>query len=168
MPEEPTVGQYQIILQMIADRDKLADERLANQQNALLVAIAAQDKQTQQALIAAKEAVIKAETATEKRFEGVNEFRKALADQSNTFMTRVEVEAAFTTMSEKVDGIGQRLADTMNRSESLALHKAAAEKIATNTERIGLVEGRGSGMDKMWGYVIGLIGILVAIYALKR
>jgi hypothetical protein len=127
---------HQLIMQMFADRDKLADERLANQQNALLVAINAQDKQTQQALTAADRAVVKAEAATEKRFEGVNEFRQALSDQSSTFVTRIESDAVIKTINEKIDAI---------------------------SERQNKAEGRGGGMGAMWGYLLAAISTIIAV-----
>lgn len=55
------------------------------------------------ALDAAKEAVSKAEAASEKRFDGVNEFRAALSDQQRVLMPRTEVEAILKAMAEKVE-----------------------------------------------------------------
>jgi len=52
------------------------------------------DKQIALALNSAEKAVTKAETATEKRFESVNEFRLTLSDQTKTFVTRGELYAA--------------------------------------------------------------------------
>jgi hypothetical protein len=54
------------------------------------------------ALSAAERAVNKAESATEKRFEGVNEFRKTLSDQAMTFLTKGEYFAQHKALEEKV------------------------------------------------------------------
>lgn len=43
------------------------------------------------ALASSKEAVTKAESATEKRFDSVNEFRATLTDQASRFVTRKEL-----------------------------------------------------------------------------
>src|SRR6185369_17586625 len=43
---------------------------------------------TEQSITAAERAIIKGENATSARFESVNEFRRALSDQSSTFLTR--------------------------------------------------------------------------------
>lgn len=59
----------------------------------------AQTKAIDAALLAAKEAVTKAETATEKRFESVNEFRQTLSDQAGTFVSRIE----FNSLKERMD-----------------------------------------------------------------
>jgi len=45
------------------------------------------------ALVAAERAAIKAESAAEKRFDSVNEFRATLKDQQALFVTRTEVYA---------------------------------------------------------------------------
>jgi hypothetical protein len=50
------------------------------------------------ALAAAKEANLKSEVSTEKRFEGVNEFRGQLKDQAATFITRAELWAWMVAM----------------------------------------------------------------------
>lgn len=68
-----------------------------------------QDKAVQAALIAAKEAVIKAETATEKRFESVNEFRAQLADQSNTLMPRQEYTVQHKALEDKLSDLNTRV-----------------------------------------------------------
>ena len=61
----------QIMDERFSSREKLMDERFNSQ-----------DK-----------AITKAETANEKRFDGVNEFRLQLKDQASTFITRTEHDA---------------------------------------------------------------------------
>ena len=57
-----------------------------------------QDRAVQAALNAAEKAVTKAETASEKRFDAVNEFRAQLADQAQTFIPRAEAELQFANL----------------------------------------------------------------------
>lgn len=95
-----------------------------------------QDKAVQAALLAAKEAVIKAEVATEKRFEATNEFRGQLADQTATLLPRSEYDSNHKALEDKIDA----LTDRMNRNE-----------------------GRGGGLNAAWGYLVGGIGIAIAI-----
>ena len=61
------------------------------------------------ALVAQEKAIIKAETATEKRFESVNEFRQTLTDQTNTFMPRAESETRMQALAEKVNELTNRV-----------------------------------------------------------
>lgn len=58
---------------------------------------------------AVEKAVTKAEVATEKRFDGVNEFRQTLTDQNKTFAS-----------AERVDGLAQRLDKIEGRSGGLS------------------------------------------------
>ena len=58
------------------------------------------DKAVQAALEAAEKAVIKAEAAADKRFDATNEFRGQLADQSATFMTKVEADLRFKALTD--------------------------------------------------------------------
>lgn len=96
----------------------------------------AQEKAVQSALAAADRAVQKAESATEKRFEGVNEFRASLADNSRTLMPRAEAEQQFKALAEKTDAVVVRL----------------------NT-----MDDRARGSNETWGYIVGLVGMAVAI-----
>lgn len=88
------------------------------------------------ALNAAKEAVIKAETATERRFDSVNEFRKTLSDQAATFVSRAEYLAGHASLAEKIDALASRLDKT---------------------------EGHSSGGRDLWGYLAGAAGVVIAI-----
>lgn len=71
------------------------------------------DKAVQAALTSQKDAVTKAETATNKRFESVNEFRGQLNDQAALFLPRTEYDARHTNLEDRVTDITNRL----NRSE---------------------------------------------------
>jgi len=81
------------------------DTRFDSQDKATATALAAQEKAVAAAMAAAKEAVIKAETASERRFESVNEFRGTLLDQSRTFMPRLEYETSHKSLVEKVESV---------------------------------------------------------------
>lgn len=88
------------------------------------------------ALAATKEAVSKAEIATEKRFEGVNEFRNTLSDQQRTLMPRSESEALMKNMNEKIGEL------SAGRDKS---------------------DGRTTGRGDALGYIVGAVGIISAI-----
>lgn len=90
----------------------------------------------QQQFSSAQLAVLKAETATEKRFEGVNEFRKTLADATLTFIPRAEAEQQTLALSDKIDVIGKRL---------------------------DLHDGQGGGLRQGWMWLMGILMLLVAI-----
>jgi histone deacetylase complex regulatory component SIN3 len=84
---------------LIQEAEKRNTQRFDAQQEAVAVAMLAQEKAVLAAMAAAEKAVTKAEIASEKRFESVNEFRKALSDQTATFITRIE----FSLMSDKLN-----------------------------------------------------------------
>lgn len=65
-----------------------------------------QEKAVSAALQAQKEAVTKAETAAEKRFESVNEFRQQLSDQAASFMPRREAEQRLGVLETHVNRQG--------------------------------------------------------------
>lgn len=136
------------IEEKLGESDLRYQQRFEAQSKALEAAFLAQQMAMQTALAAAKEAVVaalaaadravaKAEGASEKRFEGVNEFRAALADQQRTLMPRSEVEVTIKAISERLSA----LKDTVD---------------ARTNERRGLTGG--------WGYAVGAIGFLLALW----
>jgi hypothetical protein len=96
---------------------------------------------TESALAAADRAVTKAEVSTEKRFEGVNEFRQSLADQARAFMPRSEAELLIKAVNEKVDALN-------------------ILKITQQSENIGQKQGMAQ-IALIAGVVSALVGILV-------
>ena len=71
---------------------------------------------TEKAFENSQRAIDKADLATEKRFEGVNEFRAALSDQASRFVTAEQLktlaeklEAGYTRNREDIDRINVRL-----------------------------------------------------------
>lgn len=67
--------------------------------------LAALEKQIAASLKAQEVAILKAETATEKRFESVNEFRSTLTDQAGTFATKPALDALAVTLASKIDAM---------------------------------------------------------------
>ncbi len=88
---------------LISEYDKRYEQRFQAEQLALKDALVAQEKAVTAALIAADRAVSKAETATEKRFESVNEFRSALADQAASLLSRVEYSVQYQSIVERLN-----------------------------------------------------------------
>jgi hypothetical protein len=71
----------------VAMRDHVAAQVVQIQ-----AAVEAEKKVTSARFDAAREAILKADAATEKRFDGVNEFRAQLNDQALTFLPRETFE----------------------------------------------------------------------------
>lgn len=98
------------------------------------------------ALASADKAVQKAEAATEKRFESVNEFRKTLSDQAQDFVTRREYEVS---------------------------RQSTVDRLGEVQTRLDKAEGRSTGLQSGWGYLIaGITTVVVlvnlAIYLLSQ
>ena len=60
------------------------------------------------AMASAEKAILKAETATEKRFDAVNEFRQMVQDQQATFANKEQTEFRLTSIDSKLaEGSGR-------------------------------------------------------------
>lgn len=117
--------------QVLDERDERYKQRAASQDSAVKLAIETSEK-----------AITKAETATEKRFEGVNEFRQTLADQAATLMPRAEFNVQHTALTERINTNEGR----MNRVQ----------------QDISVLQSRGNSLKDAWGYLIGFVGIIIA------
>lgn len=90
------------LLAIIKANDQRYDQRVDALNNAFNVAFAAEQEFVKAALAAADKAVAKAETAAEKRFEALNEFRLSLSDQARLLMPRLECEKLIEAVKESV------------------------------------------------------------------
>ena len=95
-------------------------------------------------------AINKAETATEKRFEGVNEFRATLSDQQKTFLAAAEYKSAH-----------QNLVDLVNASA-----KTTADTILTQKERIDKIENMKTGGQSTWMMIVGIVAFISALISI--
>lgn len=94
---------------------------------------------------ASQTAIDKSEQASEKRFESVNEFRKTLSDQTNSFLPRVEYHAHHSALVDRVTEMNDRI----NRSEG----QTSGSQITTS---------------KFYGAIAAVVGILTIIVLLAN
>lgn len=138
-PELETVSGLDHIRALLREMDLRYQQRFDAQSRALEAALLAAEKAVGTALTAAEKAVNKAEAAAERRFEAVNEFRQQLNDYQTTLLPRNEYDSA---------------------------HKSLAEKISDLSSRLDKTEGTTKGGQQMWGYLVGVAGLAVAVFTL--
>jgi hypothetical protein len=99
--------------------------------------------QVEAAFASSQRAIDKADEATEKRFEGVNEFRAALSDQATRFVT-----------TETLASLGDKLEASIDRNR---------EDLNTLATRIDLRQGQDVGSKLTWGSVMAVIAAIGTI-----
>lgn len=112
------------------------DTEFASLRNELHSSLLALKEAVAQGMASADRAVSKAEVASEKRFEGVNEFRAQLGDSQRTLMPRAEAENRLNMLSDKV-GVLEGF-----RTEVLS---------------------RGTGTKEGYGWAIGIVGVVLTV-----
>jgi hypothetical protein len=127
------------VMAQIASNDRRYEERFAASQKALELGLAGTKSEINAALVAADRAVQKAEAASEKRFEGVNEFRSTLSDQQRTLIPRQEVDV---------------------------LVRGLDEKIAQLTKQFDAVIAERGGVKVGYGYAVGVAGFVLVLLGL--
>ena len=129
------VETTEAILEKVANLRTLMDERDRRYEERFK----AMDEKTGLALTSSEKAVAKAETATEKRFDAVNEFRGQLKDQAATLMPRAEADAKFASMNKEIEEL----------------------KKSANT-----AQGRSGGFNAAWGIALSLAVIGISLIGL--
>lgn len=149
------------MLRVMNERQSQLDERYLTQTKALDAAFASAEKAVSAALQAAETAVQKAEMAADKRFEAVNEFRGQLADQAQRFMTRDESLSRHDRTQEQIKDLTERFSTEMS-----SLRDRHNSDFATTNSRLDLTQGKSTGLDSAWGYIIGAIGLISGVIAI--
>ena len=85
-------------------RDHLVD-RINGLEKQLTLSINSVKDNIAVALAASEKAIGKAELASERRFEGVNEFRATLSDQAATFLPRAEFSVQHSALLSRIEQI---------------------------------------------------------------
>lgn len=84
-------------------------------------------------------AILTALAANEKRLDAMNEFRQTLSDQAGLFMPRSEAEQRIGQVVDRLVVVEHQLAES---------------------------RGRSTGADATWAYIIGALGVLIALGAI--
>lgn len=150
------------------ERDVRHQQRYDAQMHEIELNIFAQRSAVDAALAAANLANTKAESATELRFQSVNEFRQTLSDQAAQFITRGEAELSIERNTERIQEVQRRVQDVAMKDDVISALKSFSERLDSLNERVTRGEGKGSGLAAGWGYIVafgGLIAAVVAIYA---
>jgi hypothetical protein len=109
-----------VLRERVSALDRLTDSRLT-----------AQAEMVKLALDSSKEAIIKAETATEKRFESVNEFRAQLSDQTHSFLPRAEGGQRMDAMQKEIDELRAEIGAMREGTANLAGRLAVVGAVVT-------------------------------------
>lgn len=125
--------------------------------------IDAQAEKVALALAAADKAVSKAETATEKRFESVNEFRGQLNDQSRQFMPRSEADQLVQQLTQRVRELADAAAGFMPRTEASVLFDRNGERIQEIADRLNRNDGQTTGAKDNKAGLYAALAILTSV-----
>lgn len=125
------------------ERDRLYTERYNVSKVAVDTALMAVKEQTSSSFASNKEAIQKADTAQHEYNIRSNEFRGQLDDQAKRLISRVEVETIIKNIDEKIDKLDR--------------------ETRANREALSTTAGSGAGMDKLFGWIMSIIGALGAM-----
>lgn len=154
-----THASFVALREIMDERDRLYTERDDARKLAVDAALAAAKEAVAAALLAADRAVSKVETANEKRFESVNEFRGQLADQAVTFMPRNEANIRFDGLAEKHE-LAQR--EIQGLRETRSQHVGASEQQVMGKQDNRWLLGVAMGVPSF------ILAVIAAVLALAK
>jgi chromosome segregation ATPase len=134
--ESSVTSLVKSIEQLTVLRDEKYDDKLNSFKEGVSLRFAAQEKAVAAAMAASQAAIDKAESAAQRRFEGVNEFRNTLSDQQRTLIPRAEAEVRISAIEKQLDTLRDELTSVRARS-------------------LGVAAG--------WGWAVGVVGIVIAV-----
>lgn len=132
--------RYSVLRTLVEANDRLYRERWDTAEKMTTAAMVAADAKW----LAADQAVASALAASDKRLDGMNEFRATLADQAASFVNRDEYNVAHKAISDNVVRIELQSAQYPSKDETLANFQRIEE-------RMKLVESKLSNWDgRLW------------------
>jgi hypothetical protein len=123
---------------------------LESQKGALAAALVATEKASRAEQTYANDAARKAESATERRFEGMDKFRSSQEEQQRALMPRLEVEVLLKGLTEKISSNQEAIRHQAELSNNLFARK----------------EGQEKGTSAGWAMAIGIIGLITAVLSI--
>lgn len=106
------------------------------------------EKALDERFLAQEKAIMVANEASNKRLEGMNEFRESLKDQATRFATRDELNSLSLLISTKLDGIDKDI-------KAIQISDA-------------VLSGKASQTQVIIAYVISILGVLFGIINLVK
>jgi hypothetical protein len=140
-------GEYERLTDRLEALDRLVGRLMADHEARDLERHSSEQASVREQFAASAKAIEKAETAADKRFDAVNEFRAQLADQTRTFMPRAEYDRAHADLVQRVGALADTVGGRVGRLE----------------ERVSKSDGKGLGLAQGWGYLVAAAAIVAAV-----
>jgi hypothetical protein len=137
--EKYLVDRIQAVMDINLEREERNKERFAEMKDAVASALSSADK-----------AVSKSETANERRFDSVNEFRATLQDQQNTFLPRLEYNAQHKAIMD------------LGTASSLRIERLEA-RTQGKSEGLGIVGSLALGITSVLSVIVAIAAVVMSV-----
>lgn len=111
-------------------------------------------------------AIVETRRSLDSRFDSVNEFREALADQTRQFVTRAEADTQHQTFTAAIAALNAQVLTLVSREEYTAAHQRVVDTVDAQATRLDRSEGRGAGLNAGWVYLLSAIAALGTLVSL--
>lgn len=150
---------------LAVERDRRYSERDESRQEEVKNALVAAKEQTAASFSASKEAITEAKKSQDAYNLTHNDLVRKMERQSAETMSRDGVMILFKSIEDKEVALIKNLEDKqMSAVKSIEERFTRMDNdIRFVRETIGRTEGKGIGMNQIWGYIVGGIGLAVFI-----
>ena len=152
---DPTLLTTESLLREIAHLKELTAEKFETQR----MRTDALENRLDHKYVETADAIRNLRDLHEEKFKGLDQLGRQAREDNQT-----RLDAAFKSANDTRDKIEESLTkqiDALN-NKTEAANKATNEKIDRLTSRLDTGEGKTKGAGDLWGYLVGLIGLLVA------
>jgi hypothetical protein len=165
MAEDEPIPMREFLERIVDERDRQYDMRFRAAEIAVQAALLAQKEAVTSAFAASEKAIIKAEEAQKDYNLRSNEFRGQLDDQAKLLMQRAEALGLFKAHDDKLEAM-RIFFESRLESQRLAFDKSVenlTKEIAGLRESRSEIGGKSTGANALWGYLVGIAGIAMAL-----
>ena len=158
-------AELRSVKELEVERDKRYSERDSSRQDEMKNAVASSKEQSNISFIASKEAVTEAKKSQDAYNTTHNDLVRKMERQSAETISRVEVLTLFKSSEDKESGLIRSLEE--RHARDIQTLEDRFQRVDTDIryvrESIGSKEGKGLGMNQLWGYIVGSIALVAFI-----
>lgn len=129
------LAEFRSFQKLMDERDKRYESKFGDSEKAVASALAAQKEMTGGAFVSSEKAIVKAEESQKSYNVSHNDLIRKMDEQNKATMPRLETESRFAAMEEK---------------------------ITTLKASVDIRTGSGSGMQALWGWIMGAVVIVLS------
>ena len=144
---------------LIKSNDKRYEQEFDNQKLAVKDALAAQKELTNAAFASSEKAIVKAEDSQRTYNAGHNDLSRKMETQYSLMVPDIQHKSDLKAIEEKIESFKNSV---FKQFDNVNLDIRGLRESRSETG------GKGIGTNAMWGYILGMVGILSLLFTIYK